>query len=261
MTQSGRAAWSLVTAVAVAATLWSLVPARGVDIGGCCKPAAGGCVNNSNPGACDALNGVFELGLVCADDNASCREPTSGCCYLIEGFCDTNSSELECIGPAIFVPGPAVCASIDVARGEQAQTSFLGPFEECIRITETPTSTPTSTPTETPTDTPSETPTGTPTDTPTDTPAQVPTETPDLPDGSECDDPDDCMSGNCVDDVCCDSECDGALESCNLPGTAGTCTPITAEAPAVSGRMLAGAMLLLMMVGAVSLLVRTRSES
>lgn len=35
----------------------------------------------------------------------------------------------------------------------------------------------------------------------------------------------DCISNNCVDGVCCESTCDGACETCNLPGQPGVCSP------------------------------------
>lgn len=34
----------------------------------------------------------------------------------------------------------------------------------------------------------------------------------------------DCMSGNCVDSVCCDTPCNGVCEQCNVPGAVGVCT-------------------------------------
>lgn len=37
----------------------------------------------------------------------------------------------------------------------------------------------------------------------------------------------DCPSGFCVDGYCCDSACDGACQSCGLPGSKGTCSPVT----------------------------------
>lgn len=37
-----------------------------------------------------------------------------------------------------------------------------------------------------------------------------------------------CTSGLCVDQVCCDAACDGLCESCNLTGSAGTCTAVGA---------------------------------
>ncbi len=79
-----------------------------------------------------------------------------------------------------------------------------------------------------------------PTDTPTDTPTETPTETPmgpGQPLGGACSDPDDCMSGNCVDDVCCaDASC-AAGQSCDNPGPGnlGISSPHpVAPAPAIS---------------------------
>jgi hypothetical protein len=44
------------------------------------------------------------------------------------------------------------------------------------------------------------------------------------PDGEPCANNGECSSGNCVDDVCCDTLCDGECESCALTGSVGTCT-------------------------------------
>ncbi len=38
----------------------------------------------------------------------------------------------------------------------------------------------------------------------------------------------DCPLGPCVDGVCCDSDCDGSCERCDVPGLAGRCTPVPA---------------------------------
>lgn len=38
-----------------------------------------------------------------------------------------------------------------------------------------------------------------------------------------------CLSGNCVDGVCCLTTCSGACQRCNLPGFMGSCTPIAAN--------------------------------
>ena len=43
--------------------------------------------------------------------------------------------------------------------------------------------------------------------------------------GSPCVDDNECASGQCADEVCCDSACDGACEACDVSGTEGTCTP------------------------------------
>lgn len=44
--------------------------------------------------------------------------------------------------------------------------------------------------------------------------------------GQKCNAGSECMQGKCVDGVCCSSECAGGCRSCNLPGTAGTCTNV-----------------------------------
>jgi hypothetical protein len=54
---------------------------------------------------------------------------------------------------------------------------------------------------------------------------------PDLPPGGPCGRPQDCQMGlSCVDSTCCTTACAGSCEACNLPGSAGTCTPIPAGA-------------------------------
>jgi len=226
-----------------------------VDAGalfGCCELANGTC-DNLDDFICvnDPINGDFFSGQVCGE-NGTCRVPQEGCCSDPGVFCNESSDELLCAsGPGTFVLD-GVCASVGMA-------TLSGPATSGACVTETPTDTPTSTPSETPTATPTSTPSDTPSETPTSTPSQTPTDTPNLPDGSECMDPNDCISGNCVDDVCCDTGCDGSLEACNLPGSVGTCTAITAEAPAVSPRALTGAALLLALIGSVSLLLRRRT--
>jgi hypothetical protein len=130
--------------------------------------------------------------------------------------------------------------------------------------TSTPSGTPTSTPTTTPTTTPTATPTVTPTSTatPTSTPTSTPTPTPTatstatstpLAIGELCDDDARCVTGHCTDGVCCETECAGALEQCNLPDSVGICTSIVAPAPATSGKGLAIAIGLVMLIAFFSL--------
>jgi hypothetical protein len=81
------------------------------------------------------------------------------------------------------------------------------------------------------------------------------------PDGAGCQMPADCISGNCVDDVCCDTPCTGPNQVCNLPSEPGVCTTITpAPAPALSGGGLLISALLLAGVGVLGL-VRNRRQS
>ena len=49
--------------------------------------------------------------------------------------------------------------------------------------------------------------------------------------GQQCSDASDCESGECVDGVCCESACEGACRSCNLPGSPGRCLNVAAGAP------------------------------
>lgn len=49
--------------------------------------------------------------------------------------------------------------------------------------------------------------------------------------GFACDDAHVCASGQCVDGVCCDNECDGACEACNLAGSVGTCSAVANAQP------------------------------
>ncbi len=46
--------------------------------------------------------------------------------------------------------------------------------------------------------------------------------------GQNCGGNGECISNYCVDGVCCDTDCSGTCEACNLTGTGGTCTPIPA---------------------------------
>ncbi len=90
-------------------------------------------------------------------------------------------------------PPGFMCTSVNHTNSTNSTQLECG----CLEIP--PTMTPTSTPTDTPTQTPTQTPTGTPTNTPTATPTNTL-----VPNGGACDDPADCVSGNCVDNVCAD---------------------------------------------------------
>ena len=48
------------------------------------------------------------------------------------------------------------------------------------------------------------------------------------PNGLACANGGDCISGNCVDGVCCSTTCQGTCRACNLAGSMGTCTNIMA---------------------------------
>jgi MYXO-CTERM domain-containing protein len=95
------------------------------------------------------------------------------------------------------------------------------------------------------------------TPTATATATATPTDTP-IPQGGSCDPADsDCAAGLvCSDEVCCDRDCDAPDEFCNLPGQEGTCTAVTAPAPAASRTGLLIALIGLVGVGAFALLRR-----
>lgn len=210
-TQRVKSAWQVAVMATVGGVLLSLVSlqesvgvptvpcgqAQGPSCGGSCAPGQQCVVNASNTSLC-----------VCE---------TLGCCELgyqdaiaaaASGSC-TNSTASTCPYGSMFLAGE-VCLN-----------------NSCATNTPTPTNTPTNTPT--PTDTPTETPTATPTNTPTSTPTNTP-----VPDGGSCTDPSDCQSGNCVRNVCCDTECNLPGQSCAEPGSIGTCTEVPAPAPAAS---------------------------
>ena len=106
---------------------------------------------------------------------------------------------------------------------------------------------PTRTPTVTHTATVTATATGTATVTATPTPQ---------PTGAACMSGSHCVSGFCVDQVCCDTACDLPSQQCNAPQNPGACTTIAAPAPALSGTGLLLAVLAVLAVGAVTLWTR-----
>lgn len=52
--------------------------------------------------------------------------------------------------------------------------------------------------------------------------------------GDPCETSDDCAAGFCVDDVCCNSACDGEDQQCDLAGLEGQCAASPQPAPAPS---------------------------
>ena len=98
MSQSGRAAWSVITATAVAFSLWSLTQQADGQLGvGCCVVNGTTCTV-TGLGDCEfGLNGTYQDGLVCNENNTGCREPLPGCCDNGNGTCfSEESNELDC---------------------------------------------------------------------------------------------------------------------------------------------------------------------
>ncbi len=155
------------------------------------------------------------------------------------GFCDVNNNGPEDV--------PAVCnrftesnmATEEDWLNDDNDDSGLGditPISYCevITVTPTATSTPTTTPTATETPTPQ-------------------------PDGADCSQPSECISGFCSSGVCCESACDGATDVCSLPGQEGICIELPAPAPAASPRGLMVAIAFLLLIAGFAL-ARIRRE-
>ena len=49
-------------------------------------------------------------------------------------------------------------------------------------------------------------------------------------DGEACVAGEECLSGHCVDDVCCGSACDAVCQACNLAGSEGSCANVASGA-------------------------------
>ncbi len=202
----------------------------------------------------DCSNGVADN---CPEGFNSCSQNT----ISQQGFCDPQPS----FTPTTTPTDTPTATPTDTPTATPTDTPTATPTD-----TDTPTVTPTATPTDTPTNTPTATPTATITDTPTvtptatvtDTPTSTPTATPTstgIPNGGGCNDPADCMSGNCVDDTCCAEPVCPPGESCDNPGNAGNCSPDpTAPAPVISRSGVLLALALLVAIGAVAVLRRRR---
>lgn len=75
-----------------------------------------------------------------------------------------------------------------------------------------------------------------------------------LDNGTPCTQADECVSTNCVDGVCCDTECTAAGFACNVPMQEGIClNENPAPSPALSPFGLGAALLLLMAIAALAL--------
>lgn len=173
MSQSGKAVWSLVTAMAVAFSLWSVGISDGTYLSpGCCLGNST-CENVPFESGFCGENSTFSEGEVCADDNQSCRPALVGCCADMEVGCLDNVQELDCLVEfGASFDADAVC---DIPI-DDATTSGQDTIGSCVTFT--PTTAPTATPTATPTNTR-------------------------VPEGGTCTETGDCEEGLvCLDGVC-----------------------------------------------------------
>lgn len=234
MSQVGRAAWSLLAGLSVAASLWSLAADAITTDPGCCSYSNGtatSCSNSLSNATCTgpSFNGTFSPGEVCGDD-ASCRPALTGCCDTGDSCFPSIENEVDCIALAGAIVEGATC---DVTGN--ATVNGWGQPVTGLCATFTPTATATAT----------ATPTATATATATATSTQI-------PDGGTCTEPSACASDNCVDGFCCDTPCDGPLDVCDAEGQEGTCVPGATMAPAASNTGL-----LLLVAGLAALAVFT----
>jgi hypothetical protein len=58
--------------------------------------------------------------------------------------------------------------------------------------------------------------------------------------GTACTSARDCLTGNCVDSVCCDTACVGKCAACDVPAKIGTCTPVVGAPHGSRGACAAG---------------------
>ncbi|MDX2168019.1 MAG: hypothetical protein SF182_13175 [Deltaproteobacteria bacterium] len=161
----------------------------------------------------------------CVAFNASCGCQPTGCCD--DSQCaGAAGAELGCAQAA----GPLCANTTSVECSGVFYPGGACTVDGCVSATPTATATATATETATASQTPTSTRGG---------------------DGAMCVDPNDCISGNCVDDVCCDTACDQPEQACNLPGNEGVCSSVAAPAPAASptGLLIGG--LLLVLIAAV----------
>lgn len=250
----GRA-WGVLAAVTVAGVLASLLPLQQGQAQGC---PCDGITSEANCTSTVWISRLPECGgnIYCPWISGTCFcpriRPELSCCQLNSTTCEDNHTCDECVTLGGQFALGASCAGGCVTPTPTATATTTS------TASSTATSTATETPTGTPTDTPTATPTGTATGTPADTPTVTPTNTR-VPDGGSCDDPADCISGNCVDDTCCAEASCPPGQSCDNPGNAGVCSPDpVAPAPAITPTGVLLALALLLGIGGVALVRRRR---
>ena len=242
--RTGVRIWAVIAVLAIATSVWSLRTAAAGNLSQCIDNADCNCNAQQEIDNCDAASGA---GGVCIQGSCSCnREFGGGNCEPLGACCNPQNLARGDGGGA----QAATCERLTEIDCELSDGDFRGDFTYCGSQNCEATVTPTATPTATVTETPTETPTPTLTATPTNTPAAP---------GSSCETTADC-EGNLVCDpeelVCCDRVCNEPTERCDLPGSEGTCSPITAPAPAVSGNVIPLLVGLLLALGGVAIVRR-----
>lgn len=174
---------------------------------------------------------------------------------------DSSPAGCSADSPAINAGDQAVCAAAPVngvdqrgvtRPGESNPSCCIGAFEIGSLAPDTPTATSSATPSSTPTATATATGTATASGTPPSTATATHTPTP-QPDGTLCDDPNQCQSTFCADGVCCSSACNAPADRCDVPGQLGVCVNLAAPAPTLDRSGLITGALLLASIAALAL--------
>ena len=238
--------WIVLAIVALACS--NATSARGAQLA-CATNQDCNCTQEQEAGAgCDVDGGPTGPGGIC----------TAGMCICNSGFggfnCDPIGACCTTASTARATQGGGATASPQCTEVTEQQCddfvvpgTYQGDFTVCSQIDCLATATPTRTPTATATQTATATPTSTSTATTTNTPASP---------GQTCEETADCAGGLVCDPeelVCCDRFCNEPLERCDLPGLEGTCSPITAPAPAASHSLLLMLIAMLLALGGVAI--------
>lgn len=251
--------WAMITFAAVTSTVFSL-DAAPANTPICADNQDCNCTTEQemNPG-CDVA-GPSGPGGFCQTGMCICNSGFGGFnCDPLGACCNTDTfarAGTQGGGSTMSMGCMELTVSDCAAQGGTYQGDGIVCSQVNCLATPTPTNTPTQTPTRTPTQTPTRTPTQTPTRTSTNTPTATVTNTPAAP-GQACDETADCAGGLVCDPeelVCCDRLCDEPLERCDLPGLEGTCSPITAPAPALSQGLLPVLVGILLALGALAIM-------
>ncbi|MGH7785532.1 MAG: hypothetical protein ACRERC_01625 [Candidatus Binatia bacterium] len=211
-----RPTLSALMAVTLATSLLSLVGSE-QSFGGSLAP----CENSTFP----VCGGMCPAGFACGVNETGTNATPTDCTCQVLGCCEQNSTggRTQTVG--------ANCHE-DVTQADCGPMNLFIPGgvcldDACVEASPTPTATPTTTPTQTPTNTP-------------------------IPDGGACAAPIDCASGNCVQDVCCNTACNLPGQFCNLSGSVGTCSEPAAPVPAASNGGLAAILAALVAIGGLA---------
>ena len=224
--------WAVIAAICIGAAFASLVddPAPSAATGIICvNNSQCGCTPEEEQLNCSPASGANGI---CLNGSCACNPLWTGTnCEAALGAC--------CLPADCASSGAAGCAAETCTQSLQMTCelgggTYLGDLTSCEPNPCEPTPTPTETATATPTPT-------------------------SVPQGGDCADASQCVPGLfCSDAVCCDTACAGLGQSCDEPGSVGTCVTAPAEAPAASHATLVTILALLVATAFFALRARRR---